>query len=369
MRVAIVHDWLVTYAGAERVLEQMLHVFPDADVFTLIDFLPPEERHFLQGRPVYTSFLQRLPRARTRYRSYLPLMPLAVEQLDVTRYDLVLSSSHAVAKGVITGPDQIHISYVHTPIRYAWDLQFQYLSETGLDRGPKGWLARILLHYMRLWDVRTAAGVDHFVANSRFIARRIEKVYRRDADVIYPPVDVERFTPGGRKEDFYLTASRLVPYKKVDVIVEAFAAMPDKQLVVIGDGPERERIRARAGKNVRLLGYQPHEVLVDCMRRARAFIFAAEEDFGIVPVEAQACGTPVIAYGKGGALETVRPLEADAPTGVFFPRQDPEAIREAVRRFEEEEGRITSRACRENALRFSNERFREELARYVRERV
>lgn len=369
MRTAIVHDWLVTYAGAERVLEQMLHVFPEADVYTLVDFLPPEARHFLRGRPVYTSFLQRLPRARTRYRSYLPLMPLAVEQLDVSRYDLVLSSSHAVAKGVVTGPDQLHIAYVHTPIRYAWDLQFQYLKETGLDRGVKGWLARAVLHYIRLWDVRTAAGVDHFVANSCFVARRIRKIYRREADVIYPPVDVERFTPGGVKEDFYLTVSRLVPYKKVDVIVEAFSAMPDRRLVVIGDGPERGRIRAKAGANVRLLGHQPHHVLLDYMRRARAFVFAAEEDFGIAPVEAQACGTPVIAYGRGGALETVRPLESEAPTGLFFPRQDAAAVREAIRRFEEEEGRIRPRACRENALRFSAARFREELARYVAERL
>ncbi|HEY5939663.1 MAG TPA: glycosyltransferase, partial [Gemmatimonadales bacterium] len=314
MKVAIVHDWLVTYAGAERVLEEMLAVYPDADLFSLIEFLPESERQFLGGRQVQTSFLQRMPGARKHYRTYLPFMPFAVEQFDLSTYDLVISSSHAVAKGVLTGPDQLHICMCYSPMRYAWDLQDQYLRESGLDRGAKGMATRWLLHRLRLWDARTADGVDRFIAISNFIARRIWKSYRRESTVIYPPVDVDSLTPGGSREDFYVTASRMVPYKRIDLIVEAFAAMPGKRLVVIGDGPEERRIRGRAGSNVTLLGRQPFEVLHDHLRRARAFVFAAEEDFGIAPLEAQACGTPVIAYGKGGVLETLRGLDSPNPT-------------------------------------------------------
>ena len=237
MKVAVVCDWLVVYAGAERVLEQILRIYPEADVFCLVDFIPSDKRGFLLNKKTHTSFIQNLPKARSKYRSYLPLMPLAIEQLDVTGYDLVISSSHAVAKGIMTGPDQIHISYVHSPIRYAWDLQHQYLHEAGLEKGLKGWLAKIILHYIRMWDYRTANGVDYFIANSKFIARRIKKVYGREAEVIYPPVDVEAYQMCEKKEDFYLTASRMVSYKKIKLIVEAFNEMPDKKLVVIGDGP------------------------------------------------------------------------------------------------------------------------------------
>lgn len=360
-RVAIVHDWLVTYAGAERVLEQMLACFPQADIFSLVDFLPPGGRAFIRDKAVTTSFIQRLPLARGKYRNYLPLMPLAVEQFDLSGYDLVLSSSHAVAKGVLSGPDQLHLCMCYSPMRYAWDLQHQYLQESGLDKGLKGWLAKWLLHRMRIWDARTANGVDQFIAISRFIARRIRKVYRRESTLIYPPVDVGAFELRETKEDFYLTASRMVPYKKIELIVEAFAEMPDKRLVVIGDGPDFAKIKARAGKNVELLGYQPFAVLRDHMQRARAFIFAAEEDFGIAPLEAQACGTPVIAYGKGGAVETIRCLDAAAPTGVFFPEQSAAAIRDALGVFEQQRQRILPANCRENALRFSPERFRREF--------
>ena len=255
MKVAIVHDWLVTYAGSERVLEQMLLCYPQADVFSLVDFLPVEQRGFLGGREVKTSFIQRLPGARKRYRSYLPLMPLAVEQFDVSSYDLVISSSHAVAKGVLVGPDQLHVCMCYSPIRYAWDLQHQYLKESGLDKGVKGLLARGLLHKIRIWDSRTAAGVDHFVAISQFITRRIEKTYRRSSDVIYPPVDVDRFGLRLDKSAFYLAASRMVPYKRMPMIIEAFNAMPDRKLMVIGDGPELQRCQQLAGPNVQVLGY------------------------------------------------------------------------------------------------------------------
>ena len=229
MKIAVVCDWLVTYAGAEKVLEQILNVFPEADLFALVDFLPENNRAFIKNKKVTTSFIQKLPKAKNKYRNYLPLMPLAIEQLDVTDYDIVISSSHCVAKGVITSPNQVHISYVHSPIRYAWDLQHQYLKESGLNKGLKGWLAKAILHYIRLWDYRTANNVDYFIANSNFIAKRIWKCYRRKAKVIYPPVDVESFELCEKKEDFYLTASRMVPYKKMDLIVEAFSKMPDKK--------------------------------------------------------------------------------------------------------------------------------------------
>ena len=358
-RVAVVCDWLTVYAGGEKVLEQILQVVPHADLYSLVDFLPAGQRGFIGHKPVTTSFIQRLPFAKTQYRQYLPLMPLAVEQFDLSGYDLVISSSHAVAKGVLTGPDQLHLCYCHSPIRYAWDLQAQYLKESGLERGPKGALARYLLHRIRLWDSRTPNGVDAFMANSKFIARRIYKVYRRDSAVVYPPVDVAGFALQEQKEDFYFTASRMVPYKKIDLIVEAFAGLPDKKLVVVGTGPDFEKIKAKAGPNVELLGFQPFEVLKDHMQRARAFVFAAEEDFGIVPLEAQACGTPVVAFGKGGSLETVRAGE----TGVFFGEQTAVSIQEAVRRFETL--RFDPKVVREHAERFSAPRFRDEFRGFV----
>ncbi|NML31234.1 glycosyltransferase family 4 protein [Paraburkholderia antibiotica] len=367
VRIAIVHDWLVTYAGAEKVLEQIIACFPEADLFSLVDFL--DDRDFLRGKSVTTSFIQKLPLARSKYRSYLPLMPLAIEQLDVSAYDVVISSSHAVAKGILTGPDQVHISYVHSPIRYAWDLQHQYLQQSKLTHGPKSILARLILHYIRNWDIRTSNSVDGFISNSAFIARRIKKVYQRDAQVIFPPVDVEAFSLCTEKEDFYLTASRMVPYKKIDLIVEAFTQMPERKLIVIGDGPEMEKIRAKAGANVDILGYQPFKVLKDHMSRAKAFVFAAEEDFGISVVEAQACGTPVIAYGKGGALETVRDLSEPKPTGMFFDEQDTESIIGAVSRFDDLADRFVPANCRSNAEQFSAAHFRERFFEHVRAAV
>lgn len=369
MKIAIVHDWLVTYAGAERVLAALCETWPEADLFAVIDFLCDEDRARLGGKRATTTFIQQLPKARSAYQKYLPLMPLAIEQLDMSAYDLVISSSHAVAKGVLTGPNQLHISYVHSPIRYAWDLQHQYLHEASLDRGLKAKLARMLLHYMRMWDQRTASGVDEFIANSHFIAKRINKSYRRQSTVIYPPVDTSRFTLHEAKEDFYLTASRMVPYKKIPLIVEAFAAMPDKRLVVIGTGPEMERVREVAGANVTLMGYQSDEVLRQYMQRARAFVFAAEEDFGIAPIEAQACGTPVIAFARGGVLETIRGLEHEKPTGVFYPEQSVDSIVAAVRTFETHCQRISASNCRSNAERFGGERFKQEIKAFVEARI
>lgn len=360
-RVALVHDWLPVYAGAERVLEHMLHLFPRADVFSLVEFLPPDQRAFLQGRPVQTSFMQQLPFARRVYRYYLPLAPLAIEQFDLSSYDLVISSSYVVAKGVLTTADQLHISYVHSPIRYAWDLYFQYLKQGRLERGPRSWLARLILHYLRLYDTTTASRPDVLVANSRHVARRIWKTYRRRARVIYPPVDTAAFGPDGPKDDYYVTVSRLVPYKRVDLIVQAFARMPHRKLVVIGDGPELDRIARLAKPNIELLGYQPFEVMRTYMQRARAFVFAAEEDFGIVPVEAMACGTPVIAYGRGGVRESV----IEGETGLFFYEQTPEALVEGVERFEQLEKSLSIERIRLQAERFSVSRFRVAFSRLV----
>ena len=360
MKVAIVHDWFVVYAGAERVVEQLLELYPEADLFSTVDFLPDDKRDFIKNKKIHTTFIQNFPGARKHYRSYLPLMPLAIEQLDLSGYDLIISSSSCVAKGVITGPDQIHICMCYTPVRYAWDLQHQYLQEAGMTKGLKSWLARIILHYIRMWDLRTVNNVDHFIAISKYIERRIKKYYRRESTVIYPPVDVDKFELCKEKEDYYLTASRMVPYKKIKLIVEAFNEMPDKKLVVIGDGPEFAKTKAIAKENINMMGYQTYEVLKEKMQHAKAFIFAAEEDFGITPIEAQACGTPVIAYGKGGALETVK----DGKTGVFFWKQNKDSIKCAVKEFTNET-KIYSENCRKNAETFSINKFRDNLQDYV----
>ena len=364
-KIALVHDWFSVYTGSERVVEQILKIYPQADLFSLVDFFPPDERAFLQNKPVQTSFIQRLPFARRSFRQYLPLMPLAIEQFDMSPYDLVISSSHAVAKGVITGPNQLHVSYIHSPIRYAWDMQAEYLRDSGLDKGLKGLVTRMILHYIRQWDRGTMNGVDAAVANSQFIAQRIWKVYRRRAEVIHPPVDIHNFSCVAEKESYYLAVARLVPYKKVDLIVQAFADMPDRKLIVIGEGPELSRIRRIAAPNVEVLGYQPTEVIIAKMQRAKAYIFAAQEDFGITPLEAQACGTPVIAFDKGGVGETIRGLEDEQPTGIFFSEQNAHSLVQAVDLFEINKSRITSRACRENAERFASEHFAEKFSAFV----
>jgi glycosyltransferase involved in cell wall biosynthesis len=364
-RVALVHDWFASYYGSERVVAEMLRCFPQAELFALVDVLPEGERGFLGQRPVTTSFIQRLPCARRHFRLYLPLMPLAIEQLDMGAFDLVLSSSHAFAKGVLTGPRQLHVSYVHAPIRYAWEYQHQYLAESRLGRGPLGFLARRQLHRLRLWDHRTGNGVDRFLANSRFIASRIHKIYRREATVVHPPVEVASFTPSRGKDDHYLAVSRFVPYKRTELVIEAFRALPDRRLVVVGEGPGYRRAAATAPANVTLLGFQPAERLRLLMARARALVFAAEEDFGITLVEAQAAGTPVIAYRAGGAVESIRGLEDEAPTGVLFDDQDPTSIIDAIHRLERHGGAITAEACRANALRFRPEAFREAFLREV----
>jgi glycosyltransferase involved in cell wall biosynthesis len=312
---------------------------------------------------VTSSSIQKIPFASRYYRSLLSLFPKAIEEFDLSAYDLVLSTSHSVAKGVLTHSNQLHICYMHTPMRYAWDLYFQYLKESKLDKGLLSGYAKGVLHRMRTWDTISANRVDHYLANSNYIARRIKKVYGKESTVIYPPVDTGKFSLSEDKEDFYLTASQFAPYKKIDQIVQAFRNMPDRKLVVIGDGGDRKKIRncARGAKNIELLGYQPDEVLKEKLQKAKAFVFAAEEDFGILPVEAQACGTPVIAFGKGGAAETV----VGGKTGLFFYEQTAAGIETAVKAFDRLEDKIDRRTVRKNAERFSKEVFKKEYSGFV----
>jgi len=363
-KIAIVHEWFTSHAGSEKVVEQILRVYPNADLYSLVDFLSPEQREFIQHKPVTTSFIQSLPFAQTHFRNYLPLMPLAVEQFDLSSYDLIISSHHAVAKGVLTRPDQLHISYVHTPLRYGWELQHQYLRQANLVSGPKSWLTRAILHYMRLWDVASANRVDAYVANSYYVARRIEKTYRRSANVIYPPVSVDRFDAQVRREDFYLTVSRFVPYKRVDLTVRAFVRL-GLPLVVIGDGGEAKALKhlakASGQNNIQFLGKQPDDVVEDYMQRCRAFVFPPEEDFGITPVEAQAAGAPVIAYAKGGQAETV----IHEQTGYLFPFQTVESLVQSVERLEASVGQFEAGALRQNAERFSSTQFRSAFQTFV----
>lgn len=363
MKTAVVHEWLVTYAGSERVVEQILHLHPEADLYSLVEFLPDSLQDFIQHKPVKTSFLQRLPFANPHFRQYLPLMPLAIEQFDLSDYELVLSSNHAVAKGALTRADQLHICYMHTPIRYAWDLQQEYLKGAQLKKGLRGTIAQLVLHYLRLWDVATANRVDHFVANSRYVAQRIWKTYRRPAQVIYPPVAIDRFQLNDQREDFYFILSRFVPYKRVDLVVSAFNRL-GLPLIVVGDGSDWKRIKAIARPNVQVLQHQPESVVIDYMQRCKAFVYAAAEDFGITLVEAQAAGAPVIAYGKGGATESVIP----GKTGLFFSEQTVESLMEAVKLFETGAYSFNPEHLRQNAEQFSPEHFRQQFSRLVEAR-
>jgi glycosyltransferase involved in cell wall biosynthesis len=360
MKVAVVHEWLASYAGSERVVEQILHLYPQADLFSLVDFLTQEQRGFIQHKSVQTSFIQKLPFAQKHFRQYLPLMPIAVEQFDLEGYDLIISSNHAIAKGILTRADQLHVCYMHTPIRYAWDLQQQYLQGSGLNRGLKAIPTALILHYLRLWDVISAQRVDHFIANSHHVARRIQKTYGRPAQVIYPPVAVDKFSPRSPRQEFYLTVSRFVPYKQVALIVESFTRL-GLPLVVIGDGSDWAKVQALAGPNVKLLGYQPDSVVKAHLESCKAFIFAAEEDFGITVVEAQAAGAPVIGYGRGGTVETVLPEQ----TGLLFPEQTVISLMNAVKQFELENPCWSSEKIHQHAQQFSQQRFHAELSAHI----
>jgi glycosyltransferase involved in cell wall biosynthesis len=357
MKIAIVHDWLVTNAGAEKVLKNIIDIYPDADIFSLVDFLSDKDRKdVIDNRFVKTSFIQNLPFAEKAFRNYLPLFPKAIESLDLSVYDLIVSSSWAVAKGVKKTKKQLHICYCHTPVRYAWDLYDEYTSSL---KQPKKFLVQQTLKRLRKWDIASLDRVDYFIANSKFVQKRISKTYNRDSIVIYPPVDTKSFILNENKSDFYLTACRLVPYKKTKLIVEAFNQMPNKKLIVIGDGEEYEPIKKIAKENITLLGYQEFESMISHMQRARAFLYAAIEDFGIVPIEAQSCGTPVIALDDGGTAETV----IDAVSGVHFKKQTKEDIIDAVKRFETMT--FDSKKISLLSQEYSEERFKKEFKLFV----
>lgn len=371
LKYALVHEWLTPKAtgGSELVVREILqHI--NADVYALIDFQSSNRDSYLYQRTIGTTFLQHFPLARNGVQKYLPLLPLAIEQLDLRKYDVILSSSHAVAKGVITSPDQIHICYCHTPMRYAWDLTWDYLEGDSNGRGIKGILTRYLLHRLRQWDVISANRVDYFIANSQHTARRIWRCYRRRATVIYPPVEVERFQKltieQSQKADFYLTVCRLVSYKKVALIVKAFNQL-QKPLVVIGKGSQLKQLQALANSNVQILGWQPQNVVEEYMAKARAFVYAACEDFGIALVEAQACGTPVIAYGKGGATETVKDIREfpETGTGLLFSEQTDKAIADAVEKFEKYQTQITIEQCCLQANKFSPTIFKKSYLEFI----
>jgi glycosyltransferase involved in cell wall biosynthesis len=360
MKVALIQDWLTEQGGAEKVFATLYELYPDADIYTLVYNDEILQKLNIPRDKVTASFIQKLPFAGKKYRNYLPLFTKAIESFDLSDYDLIISSSSCVAKGVLTSANQMHICYCHSPVRYGWDLYFQYLNSSGLNKmNLKAWYVKSVLHKLRIWDIISTNRVDYFISNSNHIRRRILKTYGKEAVTIYPPVFVNDFDSSRPKEDYYFTCSRLVPYKKVDLIVEAFAKMPDKKLVVIGTGPDMDKIKKMKTANIELLGYQPFTMLKEYMEKAKAFVFAAEEDFGIVVVEAQACGTPVIAFGKGGSLETVK----NNDTGLFFYEQNVDAIIEAVTSFEKLQ--FDSATIRKHAEQFSVERFKREIINFV----
>ncbi len=367
MKVAIVHDWLTNYGGAETVVELLLKIYPDADIFTLV-----YDRKKMRGRfgnsRIHTSRLQKIPLSPRIYTKLLKFMPAAFEAFDLSRYDLVLCSSSCCAKGVIVPPHIPQIAYIHSPMRYAWDLFFDYRKRSGrltkffMDRWIPG---------LRLWDYVSSQRIDTLVANSHYIARRIKKFWNRDARVIYPPLDTSRFFPpdqdaSASRGDYYVAFSRLVPYKRIDLAVQV-AAETGRRLVVIGSGPEEKRLRKMAGErgNIKFLGRAPDSVLREQLQGCRAMIFCAEEDFGLAPLEAQACGAPVVAFGRGGACETV----SEGKTGTFFSRQDAASLADALDRFEQmdRDGRFDRKAIADHAAEFSDEKFIREFTAAVAE--
>lgn len=365
MKVAIVQEWLVTVGGSDKVVKAILDVFPDADIYTLVAKKEVCDELGIPWEKVHTSFIQKMPLGTKKHRAYLPLFPFAIEQFDLRGYDVVISSSHCVAKGVLTKADQLHICYCHSPIRYCWDMYNEYLEESHLDKGFKSWLVRLMLHPIRQFDAIAGSRVDYYISNSDYVGQRIRKTYRRKATTIHPNIDISNFELCNDKQEYYLASSRLVAYKKIDTIIEAFNQMPDKKLVVIGGGPNLEAYRKLAKDNVTVMGYQPFDVLKDKMQHAKAFVFAADEDFGMIPIEAQSCGTPVIAYGHGGSLETVN----GGKTGLFFNEQTPEAIVEAVNKFEAMGSQPFAPAdCRQWAEGFSEKRFKREIKEFVEEK-
>lgn len=360
--LSFVQDWLVDFGGAERCLDALCPEFPSAPIHCLFHDPAQFIGSFVESHEIRTTFLDH-PFFRKRYRTFLPLYPLAVEQLDPGLSDVVLSFSHSVAKGVLTRSDSLHICYCHTPVRYAWDLYHEYLRLSGLTRGGKAWIARAVLHYLRLWDAATAHRVDLFVANSRHVATRIRRIYGREARVVHPPVEVGRFQPAGKRGSHFLAAGRLVAYKRFDLAVATCTRL-GIPLRVAGDGPELGRLRSLAGPTVEFLGRLSDGAMAEEMASARALLFCGEEDFGITPVESQAAGTPVIAYGRGGALETVVAPDGEEysrATGLFFANQDLDSLAKALEAFDRTAHRFRSDAALANASGFSTERYVREM--------
>ncbi len=365
VKTAIVHEWFVNYAGSEKVVESFTNIWQDADVFALVDFLDDKQREIvLKGKYAKTSLIQKLPFAKKRHRNYIPLFPFAIERLDLSKYDLIISSSHSVTKGIKTKPNQLHISYCHSPMRYAWDNAELYLSQANMSKGLKGLAAKSVINYLRKWDLKTASRPNFLIANSKFISEKIKRIYNRNSTVIYPPVDVNKLNYVKEKSDYYLTASRLVPYKRVDLIVEAFSSMENKKLKVIGSGPELNRIKNLSSANIEFLGYKDDEELKDLMQHARAFVFAAEEDFGITVVEAMACGTPVLALNKGGTAETV----VNQKTGILFESQTIDSIKKAISEFEGKENLFSPEIIAEHAQQFSRDIFEKRILDFINDK-
>lgn len=363
LKVAVVHEWLSTNAGSEKVTQSILNLVKHAKVFATVDFMDKtDQKKILGDKKPKTTFIQWLPLSRQHFRYYLPLFPFAIRTHRLRNFPVIISSSHAFAHGVKKSKDQVHISYCHTPMRYIWDMQELYLEANKLNSGILSFAGNLFSRFLRWWDVRVSKDVDYYISNSRFTAKRIENYYDKKAKVIYPPVDINKFDVESEKEDFYVTASRLVCYKKVEEVVEAFNNMPDKKLIVIGDGRRKEIIEKMAGPNVTVLSHLPFKTFKHYMRKAKAFVFAGEEDFGITLVEAQACGTPLIAFNRGGAAE----IAVHGETGVLFDEQSPESIQKAVNEFEfVHEQHFNAHRIRANAERFSQERFDSEMTSFI----
>ena len=360
MKVAIVHYWLVNWRGGEKVVEALLELYPEADIYTHVyDESLTEGK--LKGRNIFTTFINRLPFATKYYKKYLPLMPIALEQLDLREYDLVISSESGPAKGVITRPDSLHICYCHTPMRYVWDMYPDYMASAGR---VTRWFMRPLIHYLKIWDRLSADRVDFFIANSHFVAKRINKFYRRDAKIIYPPVDIDDFDVVAEKSDFYLVLGQLTPYKRADLVVEAFW-LNGKKLVIIGDGEQFDVLKARENENISVLGRQSWSECKYYLSKAKALIFPGVEDFGMVPVEAMACGTPVLAYAKGGAVETVE----DGRSGFLFHEQTVYALNECINKFESGKIRLDTKVVRKQAENFSKIRFHQEINAFIQSKL
>lgn len=363
MRVAIIHEWLMSIGGAEKVLKSLLNLYPQADIFTLFAKQQIIKELKLSSKKIHISALGKIPLINKFYRHLFPFFPYTIEQFDLRAYDLVISSSHCVAKGVLTNANQLHICYCHSPVRYVWDLYQNYLENSGFNRGLISPVVRYALHRLRNWDQLSANRPDFFIANSQYIAQRIYKVYRHRAKVIYPPVEVDDFAPKTtiNKEDYYISVARLVAYKKLDEIARAFVQMPQRKLLLIGDGPERVKIEKIIAKssNITYLGSQSKDKIAFYLQKARGFIFMADEDFGISPVEAQAAGTPVIAYGRGGLLETIIPNK----TGLFFQEANAKSLIEILGKFEQM--RFNSDEIIQHAQQFSQLRFEHEFQNYV----